>query len=354
MKLTPLVILISILLLAACTSPAQPEQNTALEVAIPTAEIENDPPANQEITLEEESALGEETARSEESTPEPDPVVQTETLEPEVLTTSTPEPEPTEPFDPDNWRELPVIPQQLTEQFFLVYRLGQLKGNNPQAFSKVGDCNSVTPDFLGEFDLRPEKVKLGEYSYLQETIDYFAGSFGRESLAAKVGQSANSVMSPLHNDWKACTPNETPLDCEFRNHSPAFAIITLGANDAAGYVDFENSMRRVIEDSMGNGVIPILSTKPDNTEGDHSINRTIAMLAHEYGLPLWNFWAVIQPLPDHGMKTGVHLSYSDKIGWADFETYGSLDYGWTMRNLSALQVLDAIREMVQAYETANN
>ena len=350
MKATPLLSLIFILLLAACASTNTPPEIAAPTEAVPSPEVTDPTPTESVgVSVEETQPPAEEEIAGEQDQKE-----QGENTEPEPEPTGTPTPEPEEPFDPDNWRELPVIPQQLSEEFFLIYRLGQLKGNNPQAFSKVGDCNSVTPDFLGEFDLRPEKVKLGEYSHLEETIDYFAGSFGRESLAAKVGQSANSVMSPLHNDWKACTPNETPLDCEFRNHNPAFAIITLGANDATGVVDFENSMRRVIEDSIGNGVIPILSTKPDNTEGDHSINRTIAMLAHEYGLPLWNFWAVIQPLPDHGMITGVHLSYSDKIGWADFVTPGSLEYGWTMRNLSALQVLDAIREMVQTYETANN
>lgn len=278
------------------------------------------------------------------------------TPQPIELEENAPTPTPTQPYDPDKWQELPVIPTSLPQRTVQIYNFGQIEGRNPNAFSKVGDCNMVTPDFMGEFDLRPWLVKLGPYSDLQVTLDYFAGSFGRESLAAKVGQSAHSVMSPLHNDWKVCEPNETPLDCEFRVHNPAFVIISLGANDAYGYVEFEDSLRRVIENTIGNGVVPIVATKPDNTEGDHSINRTIASLANEYGIPLWNFWASIQGLQDHGMVNGtsVHLSFSEDSSWADFETPGSLDYGWTVRNLSALQMLDAVREMIQQYETAQN
>lgn len=265
-------------------------------------------------------------------------------------------PEPTEPFDPDIWQELPVIPTKLPPQTYQIYRQGQVDGRDPHAFSKVGDCNAVTPDFMGAYDLQPHHIKLGPYNNLRDTLDYFAGSFGRESLAAKVGLSAHSVMSPLFNDWKVCMPNETPLDCEFRVHNPAFVFISLGANDIGPYTDFETSLRRVIEQTINLGIVPILATKPDNFEGDHSINRTIAMLANEYGVPLWNFWAVIQPLKYHGMinESSVHLSYSEISSWVDFETPGNLDYGWTVRNLSALQMLDTVQALIEAHETAQN
>lgn len=332
-------ILITLLILLTACSPQSDAANLALQAPVePTGDL----------------ALPSATPKLAETETPMAELAPTETLPP--TTEPTVPPTPTEPFDPDTWRELPAIPEQLSPAVYEIYQAGQDMGRDPHAFSKVGDCNAVTPDFLGEFDLRPEYVKLGEYSHLQVTLDYFAGSYGRESLAAKVGQSAHSVMSPLHNDWKVCMPNETPLDCEFRVHNPAFAIISLGANDVGGYADFEESMRRVIENTIANGVVPILATKPDNYEGDHNINRTIAMLAYEYGVPLWNFWAAIQPLQDHGMLNGtsVHLSYSEISSWADFETPGSLDYGWTMRNLSAVQMLDAIREMILTYETAQN
>lgn len=331
--------LILLLLLAACAPNSAPPEGalpTQAETAVLPAELITFtpvPPTTIPDTQKEEIAVVRQEQAAEPATPEP-----------------------TVPYDPEKWQELPVIPTKLSPQTYQIYRQGQADGRDPHAFSKVGDCTAVTPDFLGTYDLQPQYIKLGPYNDLRDTLDYFAGSFGRESLAAKVGQSANSVMSPLHNDWKLCSPNETPLDCEFRVQNPAFAIISLGANDAYGIVDFETSLRRVIEHTISQGIVPILATKPDNTEGDHHINRTIAMLANEYGVPLWNFWAAIQPLKNHGMvsSTSVHLSYSEISSWVDFETPGNLEYGWTMRNLSALQMLDTVQALIDAHETAQN
>ncbi len=57
--------------------------------------------------------------------------------------------------------------------------------------------------------------------------------------------------------------------------------------------------------------MPILATKADNLEGDQAINATIARLAYEYDLPLWNFWLAVQPLPDHGLQPdGSHLTWA--------------------------------------------
>ena len=52
---------------------------------------------------------------------------------------------------------------------------------------------------------------------------------------------------------------------------------------------------------MDAGVVPILATKADNREKDERINRDMAMLAAEYDLPLWNFWAALSDLPDRGL-----------------------------------------------------
>lgn len=298
------------------------------------------------------------------SSPTPTAVPATLTPSPtaEPATTETPAPEPTQTPEPtatsgptptlapDAWKHLPVIPTALSEKVYKIYDLGKLMGNNPQAFSKVGDCHSVMPYFLGGIELYPDRIRLGEYGYLQATLAYYAGSFGRESLATKDGLSARASTAPLWNDWRVCEANEAPLACEYRLHKPIMAIISFGTNDAMGSMDFENSMRRVIENTIGNGVIPILSTKPDDAEGGHKFNQIIARLAYEYELPLWNFWAVVQPLPEHGMMSRDHLSYSEILPMVDFETPGSLDYGWTMRNLSALQLLDAMRTMLLEYE----
>ena len=256
---------------------------------------------------------------------------------PTLLPTSSPTPAITSTLAPDAWQTLPVIPTGVSMKMCQVYKLGQMLGNNPRAFSKVGDCQSMLPDFLGYID--EGHYNLSKYSYLQSVIDFFAGSFGRNSRAVKNGLTASGVMVPLWNDWKDCGVNETPLDCEYRILRPSFAIISVGTNDANGLVPFETTLRRVIDHTIGHGIVPILVTKADNAEGDNSINATIVRLAYEYDIPLWNFWLVVQPLPDHGLRSPEHLTYSEYGYPTDFSNPENMQYAFNVRNLNALEVL---------------
>jgi hypothetical protein len=96
-----------------------------------------------------------------------------------------------------------------------------------------------------------------------------------------------------------------------------------------------------VDTVIEHGAVPVLATKADNLEGDHEINRAIANLAYEYELPLWNFWLAVQPIPAHGLqKDGFHLTN----GVNDFSSSIQLKRGWVQRNLTALQVLDAVRK----------
>lgn len=271
-------------------------------------------------------------------TPSPNP---TYTPSPTATPLQAYQPKPT--LAPDAWKSFPVVPTTVSERVRQIYRLGQLAGNNPHAFSKVGDCHSNLPTFFAPFD--EGNYNLGEYGYLQETIDYFKGSWGRRSRAVKDGMTASGALAVLWNDWKDCSRMETPLDCEYRIQKPAFALISLGTNDVMGSAPFEVTLRRVIEVTIGHNIVPILATKADNAEGDYSANRIIVQLAYEYDLPLWNFWAAVQPLPDHGMMSRDHLSYSEILSSADFSPQ-ALKYGYNMRNLTGLQVLDALRKLL--------
>lgn len=275
------------------------------------------------------------------STPEPASIQEaaatpTSTFEPYVYST----------LPPEQWREWPVIPTSISPKMIAIYELGQLQGNDPHAFTKIGDCHSLPPEFFAVFET--EFYNLGQYGYLQETIDYFPGSFERQGRAAKLGLTATGVLSVLWNDWQDCTTMETPLDCEYRLHKPSFAIISLGTNDANGVAPFETTLRRVIDVTIGNGVVPILSTKADNAEGDHAINETIARLAYEYEIPMWNFWRAVQPLPDHGVilpDHREHLTYSGIVSTGDLrDEY--LEFGYNTRNLTGLQMLDIVRRNI--------
>ncbi len=257
-----------------------------------------------------------------------------------VTTEPTSTPRPT--LAPDAWMELPVIPV-VSPRMAEIYRRGLERGNNPRAFSKVGDCGSTPAWFLGDFDRGPRYYQLGEYQSLQGIIEVFSGSYERTSLAAKSGFNASSVFTTLWANRSYCNSDETPLACEYRLQRPSFAFITLGTNDIWHSDTFEPQMRRIIDFSLENGVVPILSTKADNEEGDGSINATIARLAYEYEIPLWNYWLAVQALPGQGLQEdGAHITW----GPNRFDDPQAMKKGWTVRNLTALQVLDAVWQVV--------
>jgi len=235
--------------------------------------------------------------------------------------------------------QMPVIPVGVSENVADIYQRGISLGNNPKAFSKIGDCDATPAWFLGDFDTESGSYELENYSYLEPVIENFRGSWGRTSMAVARGFTAASVLTPLWSDPKLCQANETPLDCELRLNKPSFAIILLGTNDVSHLDVFETNMRVIIETLINRGVVPILATKADNLEGDYEINSTIARLAYEYDIPLLNFWLAVQPLPNHGLQEdGAHLTFAS----SDFGDLLHMQAAWPWRNLTTLQVLDVV------------
>ena len=158
--------------------------------------------------------------------------------------TSMPSSRPT--LAPDLWTEMPVVPQ-VSDTARDIYRRGLEMGNDPQVFSKVGDCQNVTSRFLGVFD-HPDDFTLGlEYAYLQETIGYFSGSFSRDSLAVKGGNQPATVLTPLHADKEFCNPGESPFECEIRVNNPSFVIISLEAWGNRPIEIYEGYLRQIVE-----------------------------------------------------------------------------------------------------------
>jgi len=249
-----------------------------------------------------------------------------------------PSPEARPPLAAGAWMKLPVVPL-VSDRARAIYELGLKMGNNPKAFSKVGDCDSTLPWYLGDFDEGTDQYHLGEYDELKEVIAQFAGSFGRESQATRNGMNSAAVMSPLWATPGTCQVNEAPLLCEYRLHRPSIAIIALGTNDGFEEKVFEMQMRIILDATIQRGIVPILATKADNLEGDNSNNALLARLAWEYQIPLWNFWLAAQSLPGGGLQyDGAHLA----PGPSFYDDPANLQLAWPVRNLTALQSLDAV------------
>lgn len=245
---------------------------------------------------------------------------------------------------PENWQDWSVVPE-ISAKAIEIYQKGQQMGNDPRAFSKVGNCLSNPKFYLGAYDNR-KLYNLGPYQDLQTTIDYFSGSFSRESIAVNTGWSIASVINPLYAAVPPCNKGENPFSCELRITKPAFVIVSVEpiyANITAEH--YGGYLRQIVEYAINQGTLPILATKADDLEGDNSLNLAIARIANDYGVPLWNFWAAVQNIPDKGLeKDGFHLTgLSSPYNFADAE---AMRGGWTRRNLTLLQTLDAIRKAV--------
>jgi len=284
-------------------------------------------------------------------------IEQTQSSKPEQQTTATnaptatiftktptpvvsPTPTPDIRLNPEDWQTWPVIPV-VSEKMKSIYRQGLEMGNDPTKFSKVGDCQNITTYFLAIFD-HPDRHRLGpDYEYLQEAIDQFNGCFARESIATAGGMNVASVLSPFWAGDDQCEERESPLACELRLNQPSLVLISMeeswGSDNKVE--NYEKYMRQIIETVLESGAVPILASKADNKEGKHQINQAIARLAHEYDLPLWNFWLAVQPLPQKGLlEDGFHLTH----GLNYFDNPKNLKQAWPVRNLTALQVIDSV------------
>ena len=249
----------------------------------------------------------------------------------------------TEEFSPEEWMVVPIVPQ-VTDTAREIYQRGLELGNHHDRFSKVGDCQNVSSHFLSVFE-DPDEYALGEFDGLQSTIEHFGDSWARESASVDNGFNVASVLSPLWSDPEVCQPGENPLQCEYRLNKPSIVIVSMETWWAQRPAEeYEDYMRQIVEFWIENGVVPILSTKADNLEGDYGLNRAVYRVSQEYDIPLWNFWLSIQSLPGNGLSEDeFHLTFARNF----FDDPVRMQYSWPMRNLTALQAIDAVYQQLQ-------
>jgi len=226
------------------------------------------------------------------------------------------------PKKPKPVKEPPVpawIPQ-ITPQQRAIWQTAPSVGRDPGFFTVVGDCNSQPPVYLqrlasGQFDASGLSPKL------QATVQQFARSFGRVSLAAKGGFGSASMMDPSWADGGLCDPKNTgegPFACELRVSNASIVFISLGTQEQYNWKDFEKNFRPIVEHALAKHVLPVLVTKADDIEVEASapkgyINDIVRKVAKDYNVPLVDFYAATRELPwagliDEGGKN-FHQSY---------------------------------------------
>lgn len=217
-----------------------------------------------------------------------------------------------------DWRSWPVVPRlSKTAAEIFWYGVNHM-GTNPDYFSKVGDCQSYSNVFLGNYDQITGYYELpDEERYLEDAIQFYSKAFGAESLAVNNGMSVASVLTSTWADPAFCDPYESMIHCELRVNNPSIIFVNLGTNwntdwDTSIYYDYLDELVYTI---IENGTLPILSSKADDVEGGHEINEITATIAKKYGIPFFNFWAEAQKLENGGLDPQRENIYLSMDAW---------------------------------------
>ena len=191
-------------------------------------------------------------------------------------------------------------------------------------------------------------------------IDYFGGvaarngnSFATTSLSAAIGWSTAHVLDVNFSNQWLCESGEIPLQCEYRIVKPAIAIIMLGTNDVTWMEGqrFFTNLSAIVDVSAENGVIPVLCTIPPRaglSEKVDEFNRLIVTVTREKSVPLCDYGRWMRGVPNGGISSdGVHPSVPPGgLNQVVAFTPENLSYGYTLRNLVTLHVLDALWQQV--------
>ena len=279
-----------------------------------------------------------------------------------------------------DFHTLPVIPaitQSMKSYLQSILKQGESAGLRADVFAKVGDSNSFNFQFLdglGNSAYDPSNpVNVGSHGDLADTINFFrqttidpsrANSFNHTSAAAYGGWTTTSLLTPGLQGvppWQFGSAKNTPLDSEVRDSLPAIALVMIGTCEAGGEdpVTYQANLTRVAQTLLAKGVIPVLSTIPEDflpTPGLPAItanfNQVIANVAGDLNIPLWNLYEGLTQLPNEGISPdGVHLNSAP--GGAQLLDDGSLVFGMNYRNLTAVQVLSKLVNIVENNGTAD-
>jgi hypothetical protein len=250
-----------------------------------------------------------------------------------------------------------------TQTVRTIFQHGQAVGNRPDVFTKIGDSNTTSGDFLYPMGLQ-NQCNLGPFNYLQDTIHYFLASvpnsdknsFTHSSIAAQKGLSSSAALDPM---WAGagCLSNENPAMCEYHHIKPSIAIIMIGLMDVRYKTSpdlFRSNIQKLVQSSIDQGVIPVLTNiivlpNQETLSFDVAIqiDEILLDIAEQYNIPLINLWRAVQSLPKFGIGPDqTHLHHV--IGsFCDFNGAEQV-VGGTLRNLLTLEALDELRREISS------
>jgi hypothetical protein len=239
-----------------------------------------------------------------------------------------------------------------------IWQVGQIRGRRANVFAKVGDSITASGSYLS--DIGDGNAVLGTHRELAAIIAYYRArkldrtggvahnSLNRRSQAARAGFTAANLYAS----------NPAPMQMEYAAINPAVAVIMIGSNDIDEMEAdaYRADLTQVVEQTLEAGIIPILTTIPDRIDTPHSIRRqpaynaAIRDIAAAEHVPLLDYWAALQPLPNRGLQAdGLHPTiYPAGHGWQGSVTFTAtgLQYGWNLRNYLTLVMLARVKAVV--------
>jgi hypothetical protein len=246
-----------------------------------------------------------------------------------------------------------------------------LHGTNlaDNVFMKVGDSISDNQHYLGCFkgDINNRapgqdfNIIFGDHADLAEAVFHFRSAkiemtspFDRQSKSTRVGAAVT---------WPLEGAPPVPLEQEYQALGPQFAGTMYGTNDVGAGGDPRSSLEAklrpyhkglvtLVDTMLDRGVVPWLSTIPPRIDNPQYMeivplfNAVIRSVAEGRQIPLVDFNRDLLQLAGYGLGTdGVHPS-NEEYNTSCHLDPASLAYGYNVRNLGALTMLDRLMKVV--------
>lgn len=233
---------------------------------------------------------------------------------------------------------------------------------DPRRFLKAGSSGTVNPHFLGCFAGREgpfHRVDLGEHAALADTLAWFRPQrpgepnvFSRWSKAAETSRTAA---------W-ALRGEPAPLRAELDALHPRFAVVEFGTNDMvmamtprAALFPFADRLGAVLDTLTNAGVVPLVTGVgprayvPATSAWLPTYDAVTRGLSEARQVPHLSLWQALRVLPGQGLgHDGMHANAlkTGTIATPCVFTPEGLRFGYNVRNLHTLTLLDALRRTV--------
>lgn len=240
---------------------------------------------------------------------------------------------------------------------------------NRRVFMKVGDSITVNCNFSCCFaPAQGAVIDLGGRTELQTTVDYFSEvkigsspqttSWDRASLSARVGELST---------W-ALEGSSPALFEEVNAINPGFAVLMLGTNDNGSgtfeyylgpraYRTVAGAFVKMVDELSARGIVPIITYIPpvlnEAARGwlTPAFNAVLRGVATAKLVPTIDFYSPALSVGASAFDSdGIHpLAHPTS---ACLLNAAGLAYGYNIRNLTTLEVLDKVRQVVVDGKTA--